>query len=122
MAENPAAKAPKRRIVKKAATVREQLEKKRSKAPKERGVAGLTLYYVSWPFRTLGRGLAKVGRFVVPKYFRQSWAELRQVTWPSWKDTWKLTFAVILFSIVFGVFITVVDIGLDKVFRKALID
>lgn len=113
---------PSRRIVKKAATMREQVEKNRTARAKNRGVVGLALHYTSWPFRLLGRGIAKIGRFVVPKYFKESWGELKQVTWPNWSNTWKLTLAVIIFSIVFGVFITVVDIGLDKIFRKVILD
>ncbi len=121
MAEKPDAKKPKRRVVKQAETVREQVEKSRNAEPKKRGIVGLTLYYVSWPFRMVGRGIKKVGRYVVPSYFKKSWAELKQVTWPTGRDTWKLTFAVILFSIAFGIFITITDFGLDKLFRKVLI-
>jgi len=120
VAEDKASK-PKRRVVKKAVTVREQVEKNRAALAKERGIVGTTLYYISWPFRMLGRGINKVGRYIVPGYFKKSWEELKKVTWPSWSDTWKLTLAVIVFSAVFGLMITVVDYGLDKVFRKLLI-
>lgn len=121
MAEDKSAK-PKRRIVKKAETVREQVEKNRAAQLKERGIVGMTLYYISWPFRIVGRGIKKVGHYIIPGYFKKSWEELKQVAWPSWKDTWKLTLAVIVFSALFGLMITVVDYGLDKVFRKVLID
>ncbi len=121
MAEDTKPK-PKRRIVKKAETMREQVEKNRPSAPKEKGIVRLTLYYVSWPFRIIGRGIKKIGHYVVPSYFKKSWEELKKVTWPSWGTTWKLTFAVIIFSVLFGLMITVVDYGLDKVFRKVLID
>lgn len=122
MAEDRSAKPKKHRVVKQAETVREQVEKSRNTTPRKRGVVGLTLYYISWPFRMIGRGIKKVGHYIVPGYFKKSWEELKQVTWPSWSNTFKLTLAVIIFSVVFGVFITVVDYGLDKVFRKVLID
>lgn len=122
MAEDKTAKPKKRRVVKEAATVREQVEINRAAKVKERGIIGQTLYYISWPFRMVGRGIKKIGHYVVPGYFKKSWEELKQVTWPSWKDTFKLTLAVIIFSVVFGVLITAVDYGLDKVFRKVLID
>lgn len=69
-----------------------------------------------------GKGTpGKVGRFLVPKYFRNSWAELRQVTWPDRMQTVRLTFAVIAFATVFGVVIAIVDFGLDKLFREVLL-
>ncbi len=66
------------------------------------------------PARFIGRILSKV---LFLGYFRGSWQELRQVTWPNRKETAKLTMAVIVFTLVFGLFITVVDYGLDKLFR-----
>jgi len=44
-----------------------------------------------------------------PKYFKESWAELRKVTWPSRREAWKLTLAVFVFSGVFTLFIVLVD-------------
>ncbi|HJQ08126.1 MAG TPA: preprotein translocase subunit SecE [Candidatus Saccharimonadales bacterium] len=129
-AEEPA--KPKRRIVKKVETIREQAEKtaNTSKKPKKDGVLRLVFRYIAVPFRFTGRGLAKVGRLkpfrfigriLVPAYFRNSWKELRQVTWPTRKETLQLTFAVIVFSIIFGGIIAIVDYGLDKVFREVLL-
>jgi len=65
--------------------------------------------------------VGKVGRFLTPKYFRNSWAELRQVTWPDRRQTVRLTFAVIAFATVFGIAIAIVDFGLDKLFRELLL-
>lgn len=126
----------KRRMVKKAETVREKTEKAGlPKSDKSNGVLRMTLGYIVWPFRWIGRRLAKFGRFLGkfkvfrfvgkilwPTYFRESWKELRQVTWPSRTDTWKLTLAVILFAVVFGVLVSIVDFGLDKVFRKLILE
>ena len=121
---------PKRRVVKKAETVREKAEKSANKPAKKRGVVGLALYYISVPFRFVGRPLAKLGRFKVlrllgrifwPTYFRNSWKELKQVTWPSRREAWQLTGAVLLFSAVFGVIIALVDFVLDKLFKEVLL-
>lgn len=65
--------------------------------------------------------LGKTGRFLVPKYFRNSWAELREVSWPDRHQTARLTFAVIAFATVFGIAIAIVDYGLDKLFRELLL-
>lgn len=43
------------------------------------------------------------------------------VTWPSRQQTRQLTFAVILFSIVFGILVALVDFGLDKLFKKVIL-
>lgn len=65
--------------------------------------------------------IALVGKIIFPTYFRQSWRELRLVTWPSWKESRQLTYAVLVFAIVFGAVIAVVDYGLDKLFKGILL-
>lgn len=121
---------PKRRMVKKAETVREKTEKSSQPKPeKKQGVLRLALSYIAAPFKWIGRQLAKLGRFKVvriigkilwPTYFRNSWKELRQVTWPSNRETWQLVLAVIVFSVVFGAIIAVTDYGLDKLFKQVI--
>lgn len=68
-----------------------------------------------------GSFLGTIGRFLVPKYFRNSWAELRQVTWPDRSQTARLTLAVIIFATIFGILIAIVDFGLSKLFRELLL-
>lgn len=69
------------------------------------------------PARFVGRILSKV---LFLSYFKGSWQELKKVTWPDAKTTTKLTFAVIIFASVFGIFIALVDYVLDKIFRSIL--
>ena len=76
--------------------------------------------YIPMPDNKAGHFLNK-RRHIVPKYFRESWQELKKVTWPNRKQTIQLTLAVFVFAIVFAVFIAVVDYGLDKIFRKVLL-
>jgi preprotein translocase SecE subunit len=81
------------------------------------------LSFLLWPFKTrpmrfIGRILAAV---LLLRYFRNSWRELRQVEWPDGKTTAKLTLAVFLFAIFFGVMISVVDYGLDKLFKQVIL-
>jgi len=78
-------------------------------------------YYIPLPDTRLGRFLNKRRR-LVPRYFQESWVELRNVTWPSRKETFKLTVAVFTFAIILGALITVTDYGLEKIFRKLLLD
>lgn len=62
-----------------------------------------------------------IGLILLPRYFRNSFRELRQVTWPSRRETWKLTFAVLIFATVFGFLVTITDYGLDKVIRRIVL-
>lgn len=70
------------------------------------------------PFRVAGRILARI---VVPRYVRNSFKELRMVTWPTRRQTLQLTTAVILFSVTFGVVVALFDFGLDKLFKQVIL-
>lgn len=118
---------PKRRTVKKAETVREKVEKAEDSQPRR---LQTTKRRAGAPFRAIGRGgrrLNKIkpfrilGFIIVPPYFRNSWKELRQVTWPSFPTALRLTFAVIAFAIVFGGLVALLDFGLDKLFKQVLL-
>src|SRR5882757_2308610 len=107
VADEPAKAKKNRRIVKPAETIREKAEKAANQESKKQGVIRLTLRYIAVPFKVIGRPLARLGRFKVvcvivrilwPAYFRNSWKELRQVTWPKWRESVQLTGAVLLFS------------------------
>ncbi len=125
---------PKRRILKKVETVREKADKEANKPEKKQGVIGLALHYIAVPFKKVGRPLVKygakighlkpfriLGLILFPTYFRNSWKELKQVTWPSRKQSWQLTLAVIVFATIFGVLIAIVDFGLDRLFKQVLL-
>jgi len=70
------------------------------------------------PFKFAGRWLAKL---LVPPYLRSSFKELRQVTWPNRAQTFKLTSAVLIFALVFGIIVAIVDFGLDKLFKQVIL-
>ena len=72
---------------------------------------------IAKPFR---KPFRIIGRILLPKYIRNSWYELKLVTWPTWKQSRKLTFAVLVFALVFGVIVAIVDYGLDKVFKQLI--
>ncbi len=59
-----------------------------------------------------------VGKVLLPTYVRNSWQELKLVTWPTWTQSRKLTVAVMIFAIIFGALIATVDYGLDKLFKQ----
>ncbi len=60
-------------------------------------------------------------KLLVPKYFVNAWREVRQVTWPSGRETRRLTLAVFIFATVFGLAVAIVDKGLDEFFKKVVL-
>ncbi len=80
--------------------------------------------FLLWPFRLkpvkfVGRLLVKI---LLLQYFISAWKEVRRIKVPSFKTTIRLSIAVFVFSIMFGILVSVTDYGLDKVFRKVFID
>lgn len=75
----------------------------------------------SKPLKPIAKILKFVGKIIFPSYFRQSWRELKLVTWPTWKQSRQLTLAVLIFAVIFGAIISGVDYGLDKIFRNVLL-
>lgn len=73
------------------------------------------------PFKAIYTGLRWIGLVILPPYVRKSWKELKLVTWPSRKQSRQLTFAVLVFAVVFGIAVAVVDYGLDKLFKQILL-
>ena len=137
------ANKPKRVLKKASPTVRERSEQAAKSTPKQQRVRRTArkattplrvigrfiakilrpFRFLLWPFKTrparfIGRILAKI--FFL-RYFRESWQELRKVTWPGRRETLQLTFAVFVFAIVFGLMITIVDYGLNKLFEQILL-
>ena len=53
-------------------------------------------------------------------YLRDSWKELRQVRWPNRKATWQLVFAVIVYSILFIILISLLDMFFSWLFNLIL--
>lgn len=129
----------KKRVVKKPVeTVREKAAKKASETPKKRRLTKATTsakkpitaakkigakeyHPVKLPDNKVGRFLTK-SRRLTPAFLRNSWAELKQVEWPSRKETAKLTLAVLVFALIFGGLVAIVDFGLDKVFKELLLN
>ncbi len=121
--------AKSKRRVKNPETFRERAMKageasaKPQKAARAKKAGGRASTTIAKPFKRLGRlRIVKLaGKVLLPTYIRNSWRELKLVTWPNWKQSRQLTFAVIIFAVVFGAVIAIVDYGLDKVFRSILL-
>lgn len=72
-----------------------------------------------WFFRL--RAIRFIGRILGFTFIRGSWRELKQVTWPTRREGFRLTSAVVFFSVIFAAVLAGVDYGLDKVFKQLLL-
>ena len=54
------------------------------------------------------------------RYLRDSWMELRQVRWPNRKTTWKMVLAVVIYSALFMVIISLLDLFFSWLFGLIL--
>jgi preprotein translocase SecE subunit len=142
--ENTSGSRKKRRLRAPSETVREKAVKAQetaalpTKPTKKRRVArflALPFRGLAWlghrpPLKQVGHGLRWffslrfmrfIGRVLGFTYVRDSWRELRGVTWPNRTQSRQLTFAVIIFSVIFGGLIAIVDLGLNKLFKEVLL-
>lgn len=138
-----AEKAPRKKRIRKVETVRERAEKAQKSVDKPKRIRS-TATKATKPFKLIWLGLVTVlrpFRFVLKPfktrparfigrilanvlflgYVRNSWKEVKQVTWPSRKETLRLSLAVFVFAFVFGVTIAITDYGLDQVFKRILL-
>ncbi len=72
-------------------------------------------------FRIIFKVLEILSLIIYPRYIRNSFAELKGVTWPNFRLSLKLTYAVVIFAIIFGVSVALLDYGLGKIFKFILL-
>ena len=65
--------------------------------PKAKKPEGKKVFILFRPFVALGR------------YLRDSWREIRQVRWPNRKATWKMVLAVLVYTALFVIIISLLD-------------
>lgn len=82
---------------KKQAKSKAKSAKKAEKSKKTAATDGKKPFILIRPFVAFGR------------YLKASWQELRQVRWPSRKATWKMVLAVLVYTALFMVLITLLD-------------
>ena len=76
---------------------------------------------IKLPNNSVGRSLQKKRRIPLANYIAESWTELKKVTWPSRRESLKLTFAVVLFTAFFTLFTAVSDFGISNVVERVLL-
>lgn len=83
----------------KKSTKKRREERKRAEKAVSGGDSGAKKPFILWrPFVALGH------------YLRDSWRELRQVRWPNRKSTWQMVLAVLVYSAIFMILISVLDL------------
>ena len=70
---------------------------------------------------SLAAGLAKE-RSLMPTYVRNSFNEIRMVSWPTFPAAMRLTFAVFFFAAFFALVVTVLDWVLTQVFEEIILN
>lgn len=66
--------------------------------------------------------LVRLRRRLIPRYFREAWLEIKQVQWPTKRETLRLSFAVFAFALGFSIVVGILDFGLEKIFREVFIN
>lgn len=82
---------------KKAEKLARKKTKEKARAEKEKTKQGKKVFILFRPFVALGR------------YLRDSWREIRQVRWPNRKATWKMVLAVLVYTALFVLIISLLD-------------
>ncbi len=77
------------------------------------GAVGRVLWLILFPLRPLLRPILR--------YLVGVRREFREVIWPTRREAWKLTFAVVTFSLVFVLLVQVIDYGVRTLFEKVII-
>ena len=72
-------------------------------------------------YKIISKFFYLIGLILWPRFIRNSFSELSQVEWPSRRETFKLTLAVIIFSVFFGAFVAGLDFGLTRFFKYILL-
>ena len=56
----------------------------------------------------------------IKNYLNEVRGELKKVTWPTRNDMYKTTIAVIVSSIIFGIYLQVVDLSFSAIIQKII--
>src|SRR5680860_738788 len=98
--------------------------KKKSTKPSRLGIFGRARrfvtgksYHLPLPDNKAGKVLGKKVP-IAPGFLVNAFKELRLTTWPGRKETARLTLAVFIFALMFGIFVASVDFVLYKIFKE----
>ena len=78
--------------------------RKQAREEKRKAKEGKKVFILFRPFVAFGR------------YLRDSWREIRQVRWPNRKATWKMVLAVLIYTAIFMLMISLLDLFFTWIF------
>jgi preprotein translocase SecE subunit len=55
------------------------------------------------------------------KFLTSPFSEIKLVSWPNRRDTLRLTSAVVIFSVIFGIMVSLLDWGFEIIFKKVFL-
>lgn len=119
----PSLRAPRKKVL----TVRERAAKNTGNQPRR---IRRTATKISTPIKKVNpfkgrkyKGVYIRGRRIrfIPVFLVNAWKEIRQVNWPNWSTTWRLTIAVFIFAVIFAVIIGLLDYVIGKIFKEVII-
>lgn len=89
----------------KAKKATETQEAKQAKQAEDAKSGKKKVFILFRPFAAFGR------------YLKESWGEIRQVRWPNRKATWKMVAAVLIYTAIFVVLISLLDLFFKWLFN-----
>ncbi|MBQ3280370.1 preprotein translocase subunit SecE [Candidatus Saccharibacteria bacterium] len=98
-----------KKVEKPAKVEKPKKQPKAEKPAKKPEKEGKKVFILFRPFVALGR------------YLRDSWREIRQVRWPNRKATWKMVLAVLIYTALFVLIISLLDIFFTWLFSLIII-
>lgn len=90
---------------KKATEAQEAKQAKQAKQAEDVKSGKKKVFILFRPFAAFGR------------YLKESWGEIRQVRWPNRKATWKMVAAVLIYTAIFVVLISLLDLFFKWLFN-----
>ena len=101
--EKPAGKISEPPITRKKVVLKDKKSEKNARKEqkaktKAQKAEGKKVFILFRPFVAFGR------------YLRDSWREIRQVRWPNRKATWKMVLAVLIYTALFVIIISLLDL------------
>lgn len=110
-----AVKIAKKIVKEEKAVVKADKKEKKAKKASEKKKMPMPLRIITFPFRMIAKPFIALGR-----YIKGSWQEIRQVSWPNRKATWKLVFAIFVYSAFFIVLVMLLDALFNFIFSKII--
>jgi len=110
-----AVKIAKKIVKEERQAVKADKKDKKAKAKSEKKPMPMPLRIITFPFRMIAKPFIALGR-----YIKGSWEEIRQVSWPNRKATWKLVGAIFIYAAFFIILVMILDALFNFIFSNII--